>query len=157
MSRRHNARRRVASLLSLSPAHHAVSHSFPGASSATQCPGTYNLDVLDGLDFLLAEMGKRGMRATVVMNNEWAWSGGLVQYVMWARGIASGNINTSAPCVPMGTDANGARRCSFALRRPQHCCFPTRRLPLPPCCMGRYSTLHSPALQPESGARERCQ
>lgn len=73
-----------------------------------QCPGTYNTDVLDGLDFFLSELGKRRMRATVVLNDEWHWSGGMVQYVLWARGIASGQINASAPCVAMGTDANGA-------------------------------------------------
>jgi mannan endo-1,4-beta-mannosidase len=46
-------------------------------------PGEYDGSVLDGLDFLLAEMGKRGMRAVMVLNNFWQWSGGMAQYVSW--------------------------------------------------------------------------
>jgi mannan endo-1,4-beta-mannosidase len=46
-------------------------------------PGEYDGSVLDGLDFLLAEMGKRGMRAVMVLNNFWQWSGGMIQYVSW--------------------------------------------------------------------------
>ena len=39
-------------------------------------PGVYNEDVLDGLDYLLHEMRKRGMRAVMCLGNFWAWSGG---------------------------------------------------------------------------------
>jgi len=46
-------------------------------------PGVYDPKVLDGLDFLLAEMGKRGLRAAMVLNNFWQWSGGMAQYVSW--------------------------------------------------------------------------
>ncbi len=46
-------------------------------------PGVYDEAVFDGLDFLLAEMGKRGMRAVCVLNNFWQWSGGMAQYVSW--------------------------------------------------------------------------
>jgi len=46
-------------------------------------PGEYDGGVLDGLDFLLAEMGKRGLRAVMVLNNFWQWSGGMAQYVSW--------------------------------------------------------------------------
>ncbi len=46
-------------------------------------PGQYNEEVLDGLDFLLAEMGKRDMTAIMCMNNFWPWSGGMAQYVSW--------------------------------------------------------------------------
>jgi mannan endo-1,4-beta-mannosidase len=45
--------------------------------------GVYDERVLEGLDFLLAEMGKRGMLAVVVLNNYWEWSGGMAQYVSW--------------------------------------------------------------------------
>ncbi|CAF4300557.1 unnamed protein product, partial [Rotaria sp. Silwood2] len=51
-------------------------------------PGMYNVDVLDGLDFLLYEMGKRQMRAVMCLNNFWQWSGGFAQYVAWANGTA---------------------------------------------------------------------
>ncbi len=46
-------------------------------------PGVYNEDLLEGLDFLLAEMGKRDMHAVVFLNNYWEWSGGFVVYNKW--------------------------------------------------------------------------
>lgn len=46
-------------------------------------PGVYNDTLLVGLDFLLAEMGKRNMKAILFLNNSWDWSGGLVQYLQW--------------------------------------------------------------------------
>jgi mannan endo-1,4-beta-mannosidase len=49
-------------------------------------PGQYNENLLDGLDFLLAEMAKRGMHAVVCLNNFWPWSGGMAQYRAWAEG-----------------------------------------------------------------------
>jgi mannan endo-1,4-beta-mannosidase len=49
-------------------------------------PGTYNEDILRGLDFLLAEMDKRNMRAVLVLNNFFQWSGGMSQYISWATG-----------------------------------------------------------------------
>jgi mannan endo-1,4-beta-mannosidase len=48
--------------------------------------GEYDERLLEGLDFLLAEMGKRGMLAVVVLNNYWEWSGGMAQYVSWLDG-----------------------------------------------------------------------
>ena len=53
--------------------------------SLQPCPGTYNAAVLDGFDYLLYQLGKRRMRATVVLGNEWPWSGGAAQYVRWAQ------------------------------------------------------------------------
>lgn len=47
-------------------------------------PGVYNKDLLAGLDFLLAEMGKRKMVAILFLNNAWEWSGGFAQYVSWS-------------------------------------------------------------------------
>lgn len=49
--------------------------------------GEYDERLLEGLDFLLAEMGKRGMLAVVVLNNYWEWSGGMAQYVAWLDGV----------------------------------------------------------------------
>ena len=46
-------------------------------------PGVYNENVLDGLDYLLAEMGKLELRAVLVLNNYWQWTGGMAQYVSW--------------------------------------------------------------------------
>jgi mannan endo-1,4-beta-mannosidase len=45
--------------------------------------GKYNEDLLDGLDFLLAEMRKRNMYAVLYLNNNWIWSGGMSQYLTW--------------------------------------------------------------------------
>ena len=51
-------------------------------------PGEYNPAVLDGLDFLLSQMGHRGMKAVMVLTNYWHWSGGMAQYVSWQNGTA---------------------------------------------------------------------
>jgi mannan endo-1,4-beta-mannosidase len=48
-------------------------------------PGIYNESLLKGLDFVLAEMGKRNMYAVVYLNNYWQWSGGMAQYMNWSR------------------------------------------------------------------------
>ncbi|KAH8727893.1 glycoside hydrolase superfamily [Phaeosphaeriaceae sp. PMI808] len=57
-----------------------------------QAPGKYNEPVFKGLDICLAEMSKRGMRATMTLNNEWQWSGGFAQYVSWAQNGSTGVI-----------------------------------------------------------------
>ena len=49
-------------------------------------PGVYNEELLEGLDFLLAEMGKRHMNGVLFLNNFWEWSGGMGQYMAWAHG-----------------------------------------------------------------------
>jgi mannan endo-1,4-beta-mannosidase len=49
-------------------------------------PGRFDERLLDGLDFLLAEMAKRDMVAVVYLNNYWVWSGGMSQYVSWFEG-----------------------------------------------------------------------
>lgn len=48
--------------------------------------GVYNAAVVDGLDFLIAEMAKRKMYAVVCLNNFWPWSGGMAQYLNWEDG-----------------------------------------------------------------------
>ena len=45
--------------------------------------GNYNDTLLQGLDFLLSEMRKRDMRAILILNNYWDWTGGMGQYVSW--------------------------------------------------------------------------
>ncbi len=47
-------------------------------------PGVYNDTIFDGLDFLMAELGKRDMYAVLYLNNSWEWSGGYGQYLNWA-------------------------------------------------------------------------
>jgi mannan endo-1,4-beta-mannosidase len=46
----------------------------------------YNENLLRGLDFALAEMGRRGMNAIVYLNNFWEWSGGMMTYLSWTNG-----------------------------------------------------------------------
>ncbi|MDR3188796.1 MAG: cellulase family glycosylhydrolase [Prevotellaceae bacterium] len=48
-------------------------------------PGVYNDTIFDGLDFFLAELGKRDMYAVLFINNSWEWSGGYEQYLKWAQ------------------------------------------------------------------------
>lgn len=55
------------------------------APSLQPAPGQYNPELLDGLDFLLAEMGKRNLKAVVCLNNFWPWSGGFAQYYQWSN------------------------------------------------------------------------
>ena len=47
-------------------------------------PGVYNDTVFWGLDYLLAEMGERNMKAVLYINNSWEWSGGYGMYLEWA-------------------------------------------------------------------------
>jgi mannan endo-1,4-beta-mannosidase len=39
--------------------------------------------MLDGLDIILDEMGKRNLKAIVFFSNNWEWSGGFQQYLTW--------------------------------------------------------------------------
>ena len=50
--------------------------------------GYFNSHLLYGLDFLLAEMGKRNMKAVIYLSNNWEWSGGFLQYLNWNGKIA---------------------------------------------------------------------
>ena len=47
-------------------------------------PGEYNDTILQGLDYLLSELEKRDMTATLYLNNAWEWSGGFGAYLEWA-------------------------------------------------------------------------
>jgi len=45
--------------------------------------GEFDEKVLDGLDLVLDEMSKRGLKAVVFLSNNWEWSGGFQQYLDW--------------------------------------------------------------------------
>ena len=47
-------------------------------------PGVYNDTLLAGLDYLMAELEKRDMRAILFLTNAWEWSGGYGAYLEWA-------------------------------------------------------------------------
>jgi mannan endo-1,4-beta-mannosidase len=52
--------------------------------SLQTAPGVYDDSLLAGLDFLLAEMQRRDMKAILYLTNSWEWSGGYSQYLEWA-------------------------------------------------------------------------
>lgn len=45
----------------------------------------FDESVLDGLDIILAEMAKRRMKAVIFFSNNWEWSGGFQQYLIWTK------------------------------------------------------------------------
>jgi mannan endo-1,4-beta-mannosidase len=45
--------------------------------------GEFNPSILESLDYLLNEMGKRNMKAILYLSNNWEWSGGFLQYLNW--------------------------------------------------------------------------
>lgn len=47
-------------------------------------PGVYNDTLLRGLDYLIADLEKRGMKAVIYLNNAWEWSGGFSTYLEWS-------------------------------------------------------------------------
>lgn len=47
-------------------------------------PGVYNDTLLHGLDYLMAELERRDMKAVLYLNNAWEWSGGFGRYLEWA-------------------------------------------------------------------------
>lgn len=53
-----------------------------------KAPDQYDEELLQGLDFLLAQMAKRNMTAVIYLNNFWQWSGGMSQYVSWVENTA---------------------------------------------------------------------
>ncbi len=61
-------------------------------------PGVFNEQLLDGLDYLLSEMHKRGMHAVIFLTNYWQWSGGMAQYNDWANG--GGGVRPSVSGYP---------------------------------------------------------
>lgn len=56
-------------------------------------PGVYNDTILAGLDFMMAELEKRDMKAVLYFNNAWEWSGGYGAYLDWVG--FQGEVNSS--------------------------------------------------------------
>ena len=53
-------------------------------------PGEFDEDVLAGLDLVLYEMGRRDLKAVVFLSNNWEWSGGFQQYLIWNGKVPEG-------------------------------------------------------------------
>ncbi len=64
-------------------------------------PGVYNDTIFRGLDYLLAEMAERGMKAVLYINNSWEWSGGYGMYLEWAgagKALIPAEVGYTAYC-----------------------------------------------------------
>ncbi len=74
----------------LSPLKNSITPAFRTAGT------DYNETLLRGLDFTLAEMGRRNMRAVIYLTNFWEWSGGMMTYLYWVNGGRYINMNDPA-------------------------------------------------------------
>ena len=92
-----------------SPLRGSITPSFRGRGD------DYNQALLDGLDFALAEMGKRGMRAVLYLTNFWEWSGGIMTYLHWVNGGRFINMNDPAHPWPAFPDFAAAFYASEAV------------------------------------------
>jgi polygalacturonase/endo-1,4-beta-mannosidase len=61
----------------------AINGSFRVGPTLQPHKGVFSEEALQGLDFVLAEMGKRKMKAVIYLSNNWDWSGGFLQYLNW--------------------------------------------------------------------------
>ena len=68
-------------------------------------PGVYDGALLQGLDWLMAELGRRDMSAVLYLNNTWEWSGGygtylifvLVRFIFFRNGKYEYDLSRFAP------------------------------------------------------------
>lgn len=49
--------------------------------------GKFDTQVLESVDLLLFEMSKRNLKAVIFLSNNWEWSGGFQQYLIWNKQI----------------------------------------------------------------------
>jgi len=61
----------------------AIDGSFRVGPSLQPRKGVFSEAALQGLDFVLSEMGRRKMKAVIYLSNNWDWSGGWLQYLNW--------------------------------------------------------------------------
>ena len=59
-----------------------------------KAPGVLDEDLLTGLDYFMAEIAKRDMKAILYLNNDCPWSGGYIYYVKQVTGQESPNFWT---------------------------------------------------------------
>ena len=74
----------------LSPLLHSIRPAFRDQTAH------FNETLLQGLDFALAEMGKRDIKAVIYLANFWEWSGGFMTYLYWTNGGHYINMNDPA-------------------------------------------------------------
>ena len=77
--------------------------------------GKYNQELLEGLDYVLAEMGKRDLNTILYLNNNWEWSGGMAKYLEWNNygKVPNPNIdpNTWAQFMSFTTQFHSCQPC----------------------------------------------
>jgi hypothetical protein len=61
----------------------AINGSYRVGPSLQPRKGVFSEAALQGLDYVLSEMGKRNMKAVIYLSNNWDWSGGWLQYLNW--------------------------------------------------------------------------
>ncbi|MBR0551340.1 glycoside hydrolase 5 family protein [Stakelama marina] len=71
---------RIAASAEEGPLKHSVRPGFRAKAKG------WNENLLGGLDFTLAEMAKRDMKAVLYLTNFWEWSGGMMTYLWYATG-----------------------------------------------------------------------
>jgi mannan endo-1,4-beta-mannosidase len=64
----------------------------------------YDEALLRGLDFALAEIGRREMHAVIYLTNFWEWSGGMATYLYWTNGGRYIDMNDPAHPWPQFPD-----------------------------------------------------
>ena len=84
----------------------------PGFANAA---GEHNAVLLEGLDYAMAEIGKRGMLAVLCLGNFWEWSGGMMNRLAWATGKWT-DMNDPAKPWPAFPDAVAAFYSNEATR-----------------------------------------
>jgi mannan endo-1,4-beta-mannosidase len=77
----------------------------------------WNPALLDGLDFCLAEMAKRNMKAVLYLTNFWEWSGGMATYLYYVTGkyVDMGDPAHPWPAFPNATAQFYANKQAVAL------------------------------------------
>ena len=81
-----------------SPLRNSITPTFRG-------PGKdFDETLLGGLDFLLAEMAKRDLRAVLYVGNFWEWSGGMMTYLSYVNGGRFIDMNDPAHPWPAFAD-----------------------------------------------------
>ncbi len=74
--------------------------------------GVFNTALLEGLDFLLAELAKRKMKAIIYFSNNWEWSGGFLQYLNWNGQIADSVLRRKLGWDEMRDLVSGFYQCN---------------------------------------------
>jgi len=86
----------------LSPLKNSITPAFRDSGSS------YDMRLLQGLDWLLAELAKRQMTAVLYLTNFWEWSGGMMTYLYWVNGGRYIDMNDPAHPWPEFPDCNAA-------------------------------------------------